>query len=278
MAVNDPAGDPGLIAPLRTVMARAEAGAPQTPSAPDRRLRPVPRGAGRLSTEAMRAWDSSTLTNLTLSRDMLESASEMRVSSGESIFQFNDPRRLFLGIMVTGVARVYTRSPQGRQVTIRYTSDGDWLGLPLVLAPRAFSMALAVQALSQCHLLRLSIPVFRRNISRNVDNMWCIVEELARSMATNNTMLAENVFLPVRSRVARHLLDLAQLENSRWVVQASQQDVADAIGSVREVVSRAILSLRDEGLLHRDGSSYVLDSPADLHRLTVAAPSSATVG
>lgn len=228
--------------------------------------------SAKLSPEAVRAWESSALVHLSHNRDVLRSAGEVRVDGGDSIFQFDDPRRLFLAIMVSGVARVYTRSPQGRQVTIRYASDGDWIGLPIVLAPRVFSggIALAVQALTPCHLLRLSIPAFRQSISRDVDNMWRLIEELARSMATTNSMLAENVFLPVRARVARHLLDMAKLEDSRWIVHASQQDVADAIGSVREVVSRAILSLRDDGLLHRDSSWYVLDSPAGLHDLTVA--------
>jgi len=45
------------------------------------------------------------------------------------------------------------------------------------------------------------------------------------------------------------------------VVSASHRDIADAIGSVREVVSRAILWLRDEGLIRRSGRVYVLHAP-----------------
>ena len=49
-----------------------------------------------------------------------------------------------------------------------------------------------------------------------------------------------NMFLPVQARVARHLIDLASLQDDVLVVTAGHQEIADAIGSVREVVSRAL--------------------------------------
>jgi CRP-like cAMP-binding protein len=66
------------------------------------------------------------------------------------------------------------------------------------------------------------------------------------------------------------MLDLAERDAGQLVVAASQQDIADAIGSVREVVSRAVLWLRDEGLIRRSGRVYVLDNPAGLHAMTQA--------
>jgi CRP/FNR family transcriptional regulator len=78
-------------------------------------------------------------------------------------------------------------------------------------------------------------------------------------------MACNNVFLSVRQRVARHLLDLAvQEQPAGLVVHASHQDIADAIGSVREVVSRVIRELRTEGLVTRSGDTIVLPNPAGL--------------
>jgi biotin operon repressor len=53
-------------------------------------------------------------------------------------------------------------------------------------------------------------------------------------------------------------------------VHASQQNVADAIGSVREVVSRAMLQLRDEGLIARIDDGYEILDAAALHRVISA--------
>jgi CRP-like cAMP-binding protein len=162
---------------------------------------------------------------------------------------------------------VYTTTAQGRQATVRYVADGDVFGLPGLLAPGvvAEGLPLALQALTPCHVLRLSPKRFREIAARDVANMWGLFDELARAMVSGHHMLAENLFQPVRSRVARHMLDLAERDGARMVVSATQQDIADAIGSVREVVSRAVLRLRDDGLIHREGPVYVLDDPAGLH-------------
>ena len=57
--------------------------------------------------------------------------------------------------------------------------------------------------------------------------------------------------------MARHLLDLAveRRRGSELVVAIAQQDLADAAGTVREVVVRALRELREDGLLRtrRDG-------------------------
>ena len=71
-------------------------------------------------------------------------------------------------------------------------------------------------------------------------------------------------FATVRQRVARHLLDLASDEQrggTRLIARVSQQAMADAIGSVREVVVRAIGELRKEGLVATgSGGIEILDA------------------
>lgn len=222
-----------------------------------------------LSPAAVQAWRSSSLAAALSAppEDTLEGAREALIPAGDLIHRIENDRSLFLAVIVQGLARTYTTSAQGRQVTVRYVTDGDVLGIPVVLAPTilAKAMPIAVQALSPCHMLRLSPQRFRAVAMRDPKNMWGLFTELARMLTGTSDMLAENMFLPVHSRVARHLLDLATREGNRLVVHASQQDIADAIGSVREVVSRAVLRLRDDGLIHRDGFLYVIDSPAGLH-------------
>jgi CRP-like cAMP-binding protein len=71
----------------------------------------------------------------------------------------------------------------------------------------------------------------------------------------------------MRQRVARHLLDLAVRESEGLVVYASHQNIADAIGSVREVVSRVLRELRADGLVDRAGERIILRRPTELHRL-----------
>jgi hypothetical protein len=64
--------------------------------------------------------------------------------------------------------------------------------------------------------------------------------------------LADTAFASVPQRVARHLLELAatrQESGGVLVARVSQQELADLVGSVREVVSRALRDLREDHIV-----------------------------
>ena len=74
-----------------------------------------------------------------------------------------------------------------------------------------------------------------------------MAEELTRYLDDALAETARVAFQPVRARVAYHLLALAECEPGRPLVH--QAELAAAVGSVREVVSRTIGSLREPGLV-----------------------------
>jgi CRP-like cAMP-binding protein len=64
--------------------------------------------------------------------------------------------------------------------------------------------------------------------------------------------LAASAFMTVHSRVARDLVERAQVNRPlrRGLhLNVDQQDLADATGSVREVVAAALQRLQDEGVI-----------------------------
>jgi len=203
--------------------------------------------------------------------DMLSDAHEAHGSPGEVIYEMGDGSEPPLAVITQGLVRIYTMSAVGRQATIRYAVAGDVIGLPLLLAPSIIGSgsALAVQALTESTLLKLSPQRFRQIVSADARCMWPLFSVLACSMMHGYHLLSHNVFQPVRARVARHMLDLSDKHGNLLVVHASQQDIADAIGSVREVVSRAIISLRDDGIIRRNDGIYVICDPTRLHEAAV---------
>jgi CRP/FNR family transcriptional regulator len=95
--------------------------------------------------------------------------------------------------------------------------------------------------------------------------------ELAGRLRAEGEVLeqtAVNAFGSVRQRVAAHLLDLAsdrQRPGGRLVAHVSQQELADAAGSVREVVARALRDLRVAGIVATAADSVVILDPARLY-------------
>ena len=112
-----------------------------------------------------------------------------------------------LGIVASGRLRIFVRSAEGRQATVRYAETGAVVGLPAVLSGggridgEVIADALIVR-LSPSRFLRARAARWRARLSRG---------PLSRPAAGRSPGSPRNVdlFTDVRTRVARHLLDLA---------------------------------------------------------------------
>jgi len=111
-----------------------------------------------------------------------------------------------LVLILDGLVRVYRTSRSGREVTIRYARRGDVLGLPSVVAQVSPA---AAQAVVPTRVVAMSAQVLRSRAQRDSQLAWAMAEEMAGSLFNIQERLAHNVFAPVRSRVARYLLDVA---------------------------------------------------------------------
>ena len=78
-----------------------------------------------------------------------------------------------------------------------------------------------------------------------------MAQEVTRRLYETLEALAGNTFGSLRQQIARHLLDLAasRQQGRGLVVNVTQQELADAVGSVRPVVARIIRDFRTEGLI-----------------------------
>ena len=166
-----------------------------------------------------------------------------------------------LDLMVAGLARVFVAAPDGRTMTVRYVRAGGLLGAVSLFAP-AFRLPATIQAVTEAELFSFDASTVCRAADRDVRVARALIDELTERVLSFIPEIPGGAFATVRQRVARHLLDLASAQPERGlVVNSSQQEIADAVGSVREVVVRALRRLRDDGLVRtgRDGV-IVLDA------------------
>lgn len=212
-----------------------------------------------------RAWSMSMFARLPerAATVLLDSAIEKEYEAGDEIYREPVPgsRSAILALVVSGLLRLYVTSAEGREVTLRYDREGDVLGLSSVVAGGAPA---TLEAVSDSHIVLFQVDVMRYLVKKNPVVASLVAENLAQSVFKIQEMLVDNVFGSVRNRVASHLIDLAVTDDSgKLVAHISHQDVADAIGSVREVVSRVLGALRNEGLISRDRDGITLvDIPA----------------
>jgi CRP/FNR family transcriptional regulator len=168
-------------------------------------------------------------------------------------------------LVVRGLFRVYLSSPQGRQVTVRYARPGDVLGIAVLVGGPANT---GVQTLEPSSVLHIGARTLAAAARADPRVSWAIAQELNRRLYAVLEQTAVNAFGSVRQRVAAHLLDLAsdqQRPQGRLVAKVSQQALADASGSVREVVARALRELRNAGIVATTGDHIEILNPARLY-------------
>lgn len=150
-------------------------------------------------------------------------------------------------VVVRGMVRHYLPAGRGRQVTIRYGKPGDLVGSP---TKGSQLVRAEVEAVESSDLLHLDVAHVERIALMVPGLALALVEELTDHLQHSYRVLASTAFATVKARVARDLLERAVRVDgpqSDTYLRVTQQALADATGSVREVVARALRDLRLEG-------------------------------
>ncbi len=176
---------------------------------------------------------------------LLSDAIRINVPAGALIYRDGEPPRLI--VVVKGLVRVFLSSTEGRQVTVRYARSGDVVGLALVIGGPAPE---SIQAMTSALVVALRVNALRALLATDPGVAGACAAELTRQLQWLLEDISEQAFLSIRQRLARQLLLLAIAgPGHELLVHASQQELADAIGSVREVVTRNLHHLHVEGLI-----------------------------
>ena len=171
------------------------------------------------------------------------------------------------GLVISGLIRVYMTSPDGRQITVRYARKGELLGIAAIVGGPA---PVSVQIVTDATLLMLNVRRLRTSAQTEPVVGWLMAQEVTRRLYDTLEALAGNTFGSLEQRLARHLLDLAasRQKGQGLVVKVTQQELADAVGSVRTVVARIIRELRIAGIISTSSDGIVILKPDELHNKT----------
>jgi CRP/FNR family cyclic AMP-dependent transcriptional regulator len=191
---------------------------------------------------------------------LLAEAILINLPAGALVYRDEESPRLI--VVVKGLLRVFLTSADGRQVTVRYARSGDVAGLALVVGGPA---PMSIQAMTSALVAALRVDTLRALLATDPGVARACAEELTRQLYRALDDISEQAFLPVRQRLVRQLLLLATAGPGRdLVVSAGQQELADAIGSVREVVTRSLHQLHVEGLIDISRNEIAIRDPVAL--------------
>ncbi len=175
-------------------------------------------------------------------RRLLEGSTKAVFPAGSIAFHPEAPPTAYL--LERGLARGYSSVPDGRQATVTFFHAHDLVGgITLIShAPRIY-----VQAVVDSTMATLDVEIARELAMTETEVTIAIATHLAARIRNAFQLIAVRSLGNIRERVAYDLLDRAcrfQLESGRLEARATHSDLADSIGSSREVVSRALRDLR----------------------------------
>jgi CRP/FNR family cyclic AMP-dependent transcriptional regulator len=195
---------------------------------------------------------------------LLVDAVRATIAAGSTIHREDDAAP-HVELLLRGLVRVHVTAADGRTLTIRYCRPGALIGVATVYA-RGSSRPFEVQALVDSDLLRLRPSVVRQIADREPRLTSALLTETSERVLGFIAEISDTAFSTVRRRVARHLLDLAseQQQEDELVARVSQQELADAVGTVREVVVPVLRELREAGVVRTERSGITLLQPEQL--------------
>jgi CRP/FNR family transcriptional regulator len=222
----------------------------------------------RLSDDSWTAVAASSLGSLPqeVVAELATGAKALRVPA-RSTFHHEGENSPHLELVLAGLIRVQVSAADGRTLTVRYCRRGALLGVATLYAE--VSRPFSIQALSDSELLSLRPDVVRAWAERDARVARALLTETSERVMSFVAEFSGHAFANVRQRIARHLLDLASdyQRPDELLAPISQQELADAVGTVREVVVRVLRELREEGTVQTGREGIVIRDPERLSRI-----------
>ena len=163
-----------------------------------------------------------------------------------------------LYILVSGRMKVFMSDLDGKEVILAILGPNEFVG-EMGLIDNSTRSANVV-ALDQCEIVCISKPDFRRCLADNFDMCMTLMLGLVKRLREADNQIGSLALMDVFGRVARLLLETAEIVDGEKVVtkKLSKQDIARMIGASREMVSRVMKHLQAAGYIEMRDNSIVI--------------------
>jgi CRP/FNR family transcriptional regulator len=156
------------------------------------------------------------------------------------------------GVVAAGRLRLSVRAADGREAMLRTLRPGSMFGLVRLFdAERSVVKAeRSIVAVDRSTVFLLDPETLLRIGPQMAPLAWHLARHLADTAAVLGDVAGQFAFLSVRQRLAAHLVTATEMDTAgRNVAFVTQQELANAIGTVREVVARTLHDLRQKDIV-----------------------------
>lgn len=167
-------------------------------------------------------------------------------------------------LLACGLARAYWSLANGKQATVAIVRSDELVGATTLtgLDPSSY-----IQLLTESTVISLDLETVRELAATELEVATAVSKAMAMRLRDAAQLVAVCSLGNIRQRVAYDLLNRASQSEffvGRLNVRTTHEELADSVGSSREVVSRALRSLRMEGIVETAPGTVSVVDPARL--------------
>jgi CRP/FNR family transcriptional regulator len=188
-------------------------------------------------------------------------------TEGQIIFIEGEPAN-WIYIIESGWVKASRMSPEGREQALLFLKKGDVFGDVAVLTNTPYPGTVValepvrVWTIEKSHILEL--------IARHPELALAIIRSLGQRILYYIGLVEDLSLRSVEARLAHTLLKNAEYSNGQLHVKrrpwTTFDRMANRLGTVRDVLSRALRNLEEEGLLRVEKHAIILLDPEGLAR------------
>lgn len=172
------------------------------------------------------------------------------------IYEGDNSEALF--VVVSGRVKVFLSDEKGKEIVLNNHGPEEYFGELALFddSPRSAS----VITLEKSKLAMISNTEFKACLRSNPEVAMQVIRGLIMRLRNATENVRSLALLDVYGRVARLFLQLAREEDGKLAIREklTQQDIADRVGSSREMVSRIIKDLKAGGYIQLDKNCITL--------------------
>lgn len=179
-------------------------------------------------------------------REMMENAAQIQTFEKGNLIHRTDGGCKGLLAVLSGQLRVYILSEEGREVTLYRVRRGEVCVLSASCLLDSITFDVLIEAADRTEIVMIPLPVLHQVTADNIRVELYLYKGAAEKFSDVMWTMQQLLFLRIDQRAAQFLWDEMQ-EKGSSILYLTHDEIAKQIGSAREVVTKVMKYLSQEG-------------------------------
>lgn len=182
-----------------------------------------------------------------LRKEILSQCKFVELNRGHILLDYGQSINV-IPLVVSGIVKVLRTDEQGKELLVYYINPGETCALTLTSTLRKETSTVKAITQTKCLIATLGVNTLFALRAKHLSWNDYMVQSYAHRIQEIMGLVDDLGFHHVNHRIEKYLKDRAHVFNSR-ALQLSHQEIANDLGTSREVISRHLKKMENEGRL-----------------------------